>query len=363
MRPSPSLVLVFASLALTASPARGEEPVPYPSDSTPAQPGLVLQEFVYGEVPFEQCHASTIAETPAGLVAAWFGGTEEGEKDVGIWFARHENGRWTEPVEVANGVQQDGARHPCWNPVLFQPEHGPLVLFYKVGPSPSTWWGMRITSGDGGRTWSKPQRLPDGILGPVKNKPVMVGTGLLCPSSSEHAGWTVHMEWTPDLGRTWHKTGPLNEGDIGGAIQPSILRYGERLQALCRSRGLGKIVEFRSDDEGRSWSAMQPISLPNPNSGLDTVTLDDGGALLVYNHTPRGRSPLNVALSDDGRHWQAALVLENQPGEYSYPAVIQTGEGLVHVTYTWKRRRIKHVILDPAKLELRAITTEAWPDR
>lgn len=363
MRTLWTLLGLAAGLHVLPIPVNAAEAVQYPSESTPAQPGLVLQEFVYGEVPFPECHASTLAETDGGLVAAWFGGTEEGEKDVGIWFARREQGRWTEPVEVANGVQEDGTRHPCWNPVLFQPDVGPLVLFYKVGPSPSTWWGMRITSADGGRTWSEPQRLPDQILGPVKNKPVAVSTGLLCPSSSEHAGWTVHMEWTPDLGLTWHRTGPLNEGETGGAIQPSVVRFGERLQALCRSRGQGRIVEFWSDDEGRSWSEMQPISLPNPNSGLDAVTLRDGRALLVYNHTPRGRSPLNVALSDDGRHWHAALVLEDQPGEYSYPAVIQTGEGLVHLTYTWKRQRIKHVVLDPEKLELRAITGDAWPER
>jgi predicted neuraminidase len=362
LRTLSTLIGLAAGLLLSGT-GRAAEAAEYPSESTPAQPGLVLQEFVYGEAPFPECHASTIAEAGSGLVAAWFGGTEEGEKDVGIWFTRQEEGRWTEPVEVADGVQADGTRHPCWNPVLFQPDAGPLLLFYKVGPSPSTWWGMRITSADGGRTWSKPQRLADQILGPVKNKPVTVGTGLLCPSSSEHAGWTVHMEWTPDLGTTWHRTGPLNEGETGGAIQPSVVRFGERLQALCRSRGKGRIVEFWSDDEGRSWSAMQPTSLPNPNSGLDAVTLRDGRALLVYNHTPRGRSPLNVALSDDGRHWHAALALESQPGEYSYPAVIQTGEGLVHVAYTWKRQRIKHVVLDPEKLELRAITGDAWPQR
>src|SRR5205823_13495597 len=102
-------------------------------------------------------------------------------------------------------------------------------------------------------------------------------------------------------------------------------------------------------------------SLPNPNSGIDAVTLKDGRHLLVYNHTPSGRSPLNVAVSGDGKEWRAALVLEKEPGEYSYPAVIQTSDGLVHATYTFKRERIKHVVIDPGELRLRAISGDQWP--
>ncbi|HVA45328.1 MAG TPA: exo-alpha-sialidase [Pirellulales bacterium] len=88
----------------------------------------------------------------------------------------------------------------------------------------------------------------------------------------------------------------------------------------------------------------------NPNSGIDAITLRDGGHLIVYNHTQRGRSPLNVAVSRDGSDWKPVLVLENQPGEYSCPAVIQAADGLVHVTYTWQRKRIRHVVIDPVKL-------------
>jgi predicted neuraminidase len=98
---------------------------------------------------------------------------------------------------------------------------------------------------------------------------------------------------------------------------------------------------------------MTLTSLPNPNSGTDAITLKDGRQLLVYNHTARGRTPLNVAISeDDGKTWKAAAILEAEPGEYSYPAVIQTTDGRVHITYTWKRERVKHVVLDPKKLVL-----------
>ncbi len=322
------------------------------------QPGLVLSEFIYETAPFPSCHASTIAEGPGGLVAAWFGGTREGHPDVGIWVSRHIDGRWTEPVEVANGVQyerMDGSlhRYPCWNPVVFQPKTGPLMLFYKAGPNPRGWWGMLATSDDGGRTWLQPRRLPEQIDGPVKNKPVQLPDGtILAGSSTEYEGWRVHFERTADLGRTWQRTGPVNDGKDLSAIQPSILFLGrEKLMALGRTRQ-GNVFQITSDDFGRTWGPMTTTALPNPNAGTDALTLADGRHLIVYNHTPKGRSPLNVAVSKDAATWQAALVLEDEPGEYSYPAVIQAADGLVHITYTWRRQRIKHAVVDPEILVL-----------
>ncbi len=320
-------------------------------------------EFIYEHAPFPSCHASTLAETKTGLVAAWFGGTDEKNPDVGIWFARHDGRVWSAPVEVANGIQADGKpRQPCWNPVLFQRPGGPLLLFYKVGPSPSRWWGMLITSDDGGKSWSAPKRLPDGILGPIKNKPVLQPDGsLLCPTSTEDAGWRVHLERTSDWGVTWDKGAPLNDGKEFGAIQPTILNYPSgKIQLLCRSQQ-GRITQCWSSDSGKTWGPMQATMLPNSNTGIDAVMLRDGRALLVYNHIPKGRTPLNVAVSRDGQRWEAALTLENEPGEYSYPAVIQTSDGLVHITYTWKRQRVKHAVIDPAKLSLQPIVDRRWP--
>ena len=327
-----------------------------------AQPGLLKSELIYENAPFPQCHASTIAETKDGLVAAWFGGTREKHPDVGIWVARCASGKWTPPVEAANGVESPAKRYPCWNPVLFQAPAGPLLLFYKVGPSPGSWWGRLIQSTDGGRSWSAPRRLPPGIIGPVKNKPVLLPQGeLLCPSSTEDAGWRVHFERTADLGRTWQRLEPVNDGREIGAIQPSLLFCpGGRLQAVGRTTQ-GKVFEIWSEDAGQTWGKMSLTALPNPNAGIDAVTLKDGRQLLVYNHTSKGRTPLNVALSADGKEWQAALVLENEPGEYSYPAVIQASDGLVHVTYTWKRERIKHAVLDPAQLQPRPMPQGQWP--
>lgn len=326
------------------------------------QPGIVAAEFLFEKAPFESCHASTICATDTGLIAAWFAGKREGSPDVGIWLSRQDGGKWSPPVEVADGIQADGTRHPCWNPVLFQPDKNSLILFYKVGPSPSRWWGLLKRSADAGKIWSPAEKLPDGLLGPVRNKPVLLPKGLLlCGASTEHQGWQVHLELTSDLGKTWKKIGPLNDGREMAAIQPTIfLHPAGKLQILCRSKH-AKIVESWSDDSGQTWSPLRATPLPNPNSGIDGVSLRDGRSLLVYNHTARGRSPLNVATSADGKVWQAALVLESMPGEFSYPAVIQTSDDLVHITYTWNRRRIKHVVVDSAKLKPVAMQGADWP--
>ena len=120
------------------------------SSSILGQPGYVQAEFVYDEVPFPSCHASTIVECQGSLTTAWFGGTDERDPDVGIWLSRQHAGQWSSPVEVATGVQSPTERYPTWNPVLFQPASGPLMFLYKVGPIPSQWWGMVMVSEDGG---------------------------------------------------------------------------------------------------------------------------------------------------------------------------------------------------------------------
>jgi len=333
--------------------------------------GITVDEFIFDTAPFPESHASTIAETPTGLVAAWFGGTKERNPDVGIWVSRLESGKWTAPVEVANGIVNEKLRYACWNPVLYQIPKGELMLFYKVGPNVAGWKGFLTTSKDNGKTWSKPVELQEGFLGPVKNKPVLLANGeLWCPSSTEgELGWRLHFEVTPDFGKTWRKVGPLNDGKTIKAIQPSLLTYANGdMQVLCRSQSRS-IVESWSKDGGKTWSEVAPSSLPNNNSGTDAVTLKDGRQLLVYNHVkppvgqPKGpRTPLNVAVSKDGKNWEAVLVLEDSPiSQYSYPSVIQTADGMVHIVYTWRRQRIKHVKIDPSKLKGKAIVEEQWP--
>ena len=127
------------------------------------------------------------------------------------------------------------------------------------------------------------------------------------------------------------------------------------MQILCRTQQ-GVISQSWSEDQGITWSEMAATSLPNPNAGTDAVTLEDGRQLLVYNHTLRkgdfhsGRNMINVAVSRNGKDWNPVLTLEKASDEFSYPAVIQASDGLVHITYTYMRRTIKHIVVDPEKL-------------
>jgi predicted neuraminidase len=327
---------------------------------------VLTEEFIYEEAPFPSCHASTIAETPAGLVAAWFGGTHERHEDVEIWISSKVEGKWTAPRSVADGVQDAGNRYPCWNPVLYKVPGGELMLFYKVGPSPREWWGMLKTSKDNGKTWSDAIKLPENILGPVKNKPVMVDGRLLCPSSTEHDGWRVHFEITEDLGKSWKVAALPDDERKFNIIQPSILIHpGNKLQILARSRE-NYVISSWSEDGGFTWTDPEPTFLPNPNSGTDAVTLQNGLQLIVYNHSyitegrwGGARTPLKVAVSVDGTVWETVLVLEDDPGEFSYPAVIQGDDGTIHITYTWNRERIKYVALDHRKLDYQTVQGRA----
>jgi predicted neuraminidase len=336
------------------------------------QKGILVDEFVFDSAPFPESHAATIAETPKGLIAAWFGGTKERNPDVEIWVSKREGSKWTKPVSVANGKVNDTVRFACWNPVLYQVPKGDLLLFYKTGPNVAGWKGWMKTSSDNGLTWSNAKALGEGFLGPVKNKPVMLNNGhLIAPSSTEGNGWKVHFEISEDKGKTWRKVGPINDGKTLTSIQPSILFHKDgRLQILARSKERA-IVESWSKDNGETWSPMAKSAMPNNNSGTDAVTLKDGRQLLVYNHVyphdtlknGKGpRTPLNVAISKDGKKWYAAAILEDSPiSQYSYPSVIQSKDGMVHVVYTWRRQKIKYAKIDPSKLVLKEIVNGKWP--
>jgi alpha-L-rhamnosidase len=357
------LATLFAVLALLAQ-SNDAQPAAGSSGSS-TMPGLVLSEFIADSPPTPSAHASTIVESDKSLLTAWFGGTEEGARDVVIWMSRNDGAGWSKPEEIANGVyEKQRIQYPCWNPVLYKLRDGPLLLFYREGPNPVHWWSLMKTSDDNGRTWSKAKRLPSGMLGPIKNKPVEVGKWLLCGSSVENDGWRVYIERSrrPLVDQSWSKSMPLNRSIDFGAIQPTILAWPDgNVQVLCRTRQ-DVITEAWSGDQGATWSRMRSTGIPNPNAGIDAVMLQDGRALLVYNHTTSGRGTLNVAISPDGRRWLAAGVLENTPGaEFSYPAVIQTQDNLVHVTYTWKREKIKHAVIDPSQLVTREIVDGQWP--
>jgi len=307
---------------------------------------LLTSEFIYEKAPFPSCHASTIVETKDGLLAAWFGGTHENHPDVCIYTSACTRGKWSAPQQVADGIQSDTLRYPCWNPVLFKRDNGDIVLYYKVGKDPRTWWGMYKISTDQGKSWSAACAIPGKLLGPIKNKPTRLQNGtILYPTSIEtKQDWKVYLETSDMELNHWGKIEIDNNGL--NAIQPTILFHKDgKIQLLCRSKEK-KIVETWSADQGNTWTPLQQTSLPNNNSGLDAVTLKNGTQLLICNPLEKGRNKLALLASPDGKNWENLLVLEDQPeGEFSYPAIIQGKDGTIHITYTWNRIKIKYVHL------------------
>jgi predicted neuraminidase len=322
-------------------------------------------EFVFSKAPFASCHASTIVELRDGsLMSAWFAGSAEGNPDVAIWGSRRTPAGWARPVEL---VRESGIA--CYNPVLFHAADDRLWLYYKFGAHPVSWTAGRLWSDDDGKSWSPVEHLPAGLYGPVRTKPLVMNDGAIVSGTSveTYRSWACWIERSTDGGQIWTKAGPITVRADGvapaagheppevpgseewkytdGIIQPSVVSMGGqwlRLYARSTAR-TGRVCVADSSDGGVTWTQAHPIDVPNPNSGIDAVALRDGRVVLIYNHTASGRSPLNLAVSEDGEHFQMFEALETQPGEYSYPAIIQGRQGDLHITYTWNRQRMRYV--------------------
>jgi predicted neuraminidase len=328
---------------------------------------IVLQrEFIFEAAPFQSAHASTIVETPERtLLVAWFGGTSEGHKDVEIWLSRKPVGRsWSPPVPLS-----DTPEMPVWNPVLFQ-DGIRTWLCFKVGPSPREWVGGYRISDDDGMTWSAAKYLPAGLTGPIRAKPIQLSDGTWLAGTSVEAGydgntppaapyrsWSVWVERSTDRGITWTRHGPvIDPTEPFGVIQPALWETlsGEVRMLMRSTERIGRIMKASSNDRGVTWTPASPTDLPNPNAGIDVVRLKNGLLVLVYNHLTKGRSAIHLAVSgDEGETWNNPVVLEDGQRELSYPAVIQAADGNVHITYTWNRTRIRHLIVDAIALNRR----------
>jgi len=321
-------------------------------------PQVVVDEFLYKRTSFPECHSASIVETKKGdLVATYFGGTKERNPDVCIWVSRKLKGKkeWTQPQLVADGVFSPTHREACWNPVIYEMPNGELRIYFKIGVNVAGWKGWLVRSKDGGKTWGKREQLPDTIYGPIKNKPILNKGRLISPTSDERNGWKLYFEYSDDLGKTWKRTAFVEADEGVKAIQPSIIVLPDgRLEALCRTRSRQIGVTY-SNDNGETWSKLAFINTPNNNSGIDAVNLREGGYALICNDWPieptkekGARTPLSILRSNDGINWKHWITLEDSPiHQYSYPSIIQSRDGHIHVVYTWRRQRVKHVELIP----------------
>ena len=312
-------------------------------------------EFVADPAPTRSSHASTLVELKDGsLLAAWFGGSDEGARDVAIWGARRSDGRWQKAFVLA--------REPniaTYNPVLFHSADGVLWLYYKFGPNPAEWSAARRFSRDEGNTWSDVEYLPAGLLGPIRAKPLVMADGTIVAGSSveSYRTWAAWIERSTDGGKSWTKYGPIpgpgpvhgisNDEGRHGIIQPTIVALdneGRHLRLFARAtKDIGHICSADSMDGGVTWGPASATELPNPNSGIDAVRLADGRFVMIYNDSSLLRTPLVLAVSKDAVHFQKFLTIENAPGEFSYPALIQARSGALLMTYTWDRKRIRFV--------------------
>lgn len=314
-------------------------------------------DFVFeDDRPFKECHASTVVQGADGnLLCAWFGGTKEKNPDVGIWMSRFDATAWSNPERAA---KVDERAH--WNPVLFRDAGNGLHLFFKVGVNTIVWQTYWTSSQDNGATWTKPAELVPGDIGgrgPVKNKAFVLSDGTwLAPASTEEKKrlievWEAFADRSTDGGKTWMRSEnfAIDRKTLkgAGAIQPTFWESAPgKVHALMRTSGRG-IWRVDSEDGGKTWSPVYATDLPNNNSGIDALGLEDGRVLLVYNPVRMNwgpRTPLDLTVSkDNGKTWTTVARLEDNPdlkSEFSYPAIVRTKTGIA-VCYTWHRQRVR----------------------
>jgi predicted neuraminidase len=320
---------------------------------------LTNQSFVCAPAavtPF--CHGSSILALSDGdLLAAWFGGTWEAVEDTGIYLSRCHQGAWSAPELV---VPPEGHAHG--NAVLgYTPDGKVLLVYFR---NYGAWCTGGVTfcrlSADGGRTWG-PERPVSGRVGLLlKNKPRVDSAGALLLPVYDEVLWQCGIARSIDGGRTWSESTPVGGGTGVAMIQGALVPDRKGLLHMFMRTKAGCIYDVLSADEGTTWGDPFPVALPNPNSGIDALALTDGRMLMVYN--PKAtviqdilsaeernvRFPLNVALSeDDGRSWTDLVTLESEPGEFSYPAIVQGADGRIHIVYTYQRSGIRHAVLTP----------------
>jgi predicted neuraminidase len=327
---------------------------------------IIEKEFLYDHVPgYPQAHASTIDQLrDSTLISAWFAGEREGSPDTAVLFGRKPTRQTWQDIHPLFGHDVNLPHGNAVLKVLTDDENETEVIWlFFVSALPDlhfpdaadNWATFYCRSTDGGKTWDTPKQIgtEPGLW--VKNKPLVLRTGeLVMPASipvPHFKRGSCICTLTPGADQ-WKIHDPIPFGASTGRLtQPSLAQWSDgELQMYLRTRD-GRIWRSRSFDDGRTWSPGEPTSLPNPDSGIDTLVLPDGRLLMVYNPTTKGRTPLCISISDDrGTSWYGEYVLENESGEFSYPAIILGIDGLVHVTYTFRRQTICHRWFDPSQL-------------
>ncbi len=321
----------------------------------PGEPLVFASEIIFEKQPWApDHHCSTIVEVPNGdLLCVWFGGSFESGDDQALFIARRKKGErmWSAPDKFVTSKPL----HPAGNAVVFMASANRVGLLWdrmdEERPIRSGMWGkgtlMFRYSEDNGVTWSVDRELTP-IPGGLRNPPLCLPNGdLLMPVSAGNGGFIV----TRDGGDTWDVRGYIDTGHFS-AGQPTIARRNDgSLVAMLRCAPY--ILQSESTDNGKTWTPAKQTKLRCPHAGISMCRLDSGHFALLFNDSLKKRTPLAIALSEDeGRTWRQSVVLESNPGEYSYPCVMQTPDKHIHVTYSFLRKTIKHVELNETWIRL-----------
>ncbi len=316
-------------------------------------------QFIFQEIPGAAVHhCSTVAEAPSGdILALWYGGSYESAEDQALYMARLEDkrsGLWTQPERVVWNPGQ-----PPGNAVVFQ---GPGEKMHIIwGRMEGTWpkrrgsgWSdcrlMIRTSEDNGHTWSEDRELEDTYGWLPRNTPLTLANGdFALPISGQVEGegsGSFLLVLNEDTGE-WSR-----RGFIEGASQPAVI-VRDNGDLLSMMRSSPRTMKSVSGDNGHTWTPIEPTDRRNPSSSSAMIKLESGRVLLVYTDTESGsRYPLVIAQShDDGESWDDIITLATDWGEFSYPSIIQASDGKIHLTYTYRRYSIKHVVFNEDWLE------------
>ncbi len=320
---------------------------------------MLIQKPIFNQLPDRPlAHCATLTILPdESLLCAWFGGSYETASDVAILASRRQPAEapWSPPKLIA-----EASGRAVGQPVFFVHPNGELWLFfvvilgiekpsvesapYNAIPVLADWKHAQPflqKSLDGGETWDKPRQLFNYPGFMFRSRPLVVGNRIIVPAYDETT-WESRMMISDDDGKTWRFTAPLTTRQ--GNIHPTVVRLSDgRLLAYLRTGGKGgNLWRAESRDNGDTWSQPTAMNLPNPNSGIDLLRLQSGALVLAYNPSPRARTPLSVAIADENEAWSSPRIIADQPAEFSYPTLAQTGDGLIHLVYTYRRQHIQY---------------------
>ncbi|MFC1613738.1 exo-alpha-sialidase [Gemmatimonadota bacterium] len=304
---------------------------------------------------FPRCHSSTITALPDGsLISAWWNGSEEGGRDNVVRGSRRPAGRnqWETPVILADTPDTTEG-----NPVFFAAPNGEVWLFYRAGfPWAKMMW---VKSADMGKTWGQPEVFLDKPGWSFRSRVLLLANGDIIIPVMTHGsegftpiGSSTAFIYSVDNGESWKQTRQIlteprsNEPSVIQRSDGSLLAYMRPYDPNLDDRLLWQSESF---DNGRTWSEAARTALKNPSKAIELLKLGNGHVVLVYNKCQTTLSQLCLALSlDEGRTWSYRRILEDSPGRFTYPTLSQSADGLIHLSYTFRRTHIKHVEVNEA---------------